>query len=48
MRPIPITTGGHVWLPHGAPLRTCVEALRRMGYRLTTGARGRLMAERLH
>lgn len=48
MTAIPITTGGHVWLPRGAPLRSSVEALRRMGYRLTTGARGRLVAERLH
>lgn len=48
MCPIPITTGGHVWLPHRAPLRTCAEALRRMGYRLTNGPRGRLVAERIH
>jgi hypothetical protein len=48
MRAIPVTTGGHVWVPSGVRLTRCVEALRRIGYRLDLDDRGRVVAHRLH
>lgn len=45
---IPTTDGQRLHLPRGCRVTAAREALRRMGYRLTTTARGRLVAERLH
>lgn len=45
---IPLPNGGALRLPRTTPVRAAAEALRLAGYRLTTTARGRLIAERLH
>lgn len=41
-------TGHRLQFSRGTCLRHAAEALRRAGWRLTTDARGRLIADRLH
>lgn len=48
VRAIPVTTGGYVWVPSGVRIARCIEALRRIGYRLDLDCRGRIVAHRLH
>lgn len=42
------TTGHCLRVPRGTTVRHAAEALRRAGWQLTTDARGRLIADRLH